>query len=154
MHLAAAASPMFMHPMQQQFKATNGPSKRVIISPHHPHELEVSGHRSKSWDCEQIGKERDFKQDLRLMCTMPPRYFLVGAPPCRPAPSVPQPNHTPPHHRDTCTSQQASKQAKPHQKPTQHKTTPQSRRHLPPPCCFSESPAAPWSHCSFTPQRI
>ena len=63
-----------------------------------------------------------------------------------------QPQHT--SHPTTETSKQAS-QAKPHQKHTQHKTSPQSRRHLPPRAAsFSDSPAVPWSNCSFTQQHI
>ena len=116
----SSCCPSHVHPMQQHVKATYGPSKSVEKSNHfpttlhHPHALELAGHRSKSWDCKQNGKEGDFKQNLGLVCAVPPTYGLAGAPPCRPAQSPfrnpTTPHHTPPHHRDTCTPQQASKQ--------------------------------------------
>ena len=40
---------------------------------------------------------------------MPLTYFLAGAPPCRPAQPVPQPNHTPPQRHIYHPSRQASK---------------------------------------------
>ena len=94
---------------------------------------------NKKEPCKLNDKEKDTSSKIVVWCVRcPPRTAWQGH--RRVAQHSPrfatQPHHIPPHHRDSYTTltpagMQAS-QAKPHQKHTQHKTTPQSRRHLPP----------------------
>ena len=122
----------------------------------------MSNSTNKREPCKLNEKEQDTSSKIVVWCVRcPSRTAWQGH--RRVAQHSPrfatQHHHTPPHHRDSYTSptpagKQAS-QAKP--KHTQHKTTPQSRRHLSvhiPPCCFSDSPAAPWSNCSFIQQHF
>ena len=72
---------------------------------------------------------------------------------------VSQPNHTTPHPTKEIhippPPQQASKQAKPSRTRNTRSTKQLHKAAAPTPtCCFSDSPAVPWSNCSFAPQHI